>query len=484
LAVGAADRLSSTLPEVSDQHMLEDHPGGMAVMLVRTVLGFALLGAVTTVAVGQTHYQDPIGELDRRGIVSDCGVDGDLYEDFRTCAAALNLFSTNASQIIAVLDRAIAFYRKGEFDKAMTDYDQILGLAPGLAIAYRGRALVHQANGDYAASIADFNQAIALRPMAAPLYFERGLAHAAQDELDQAISDYTQAISTNPRYGLAYFSRADAYLRTGATDQAIADVARSLALPPEHNRPIKANHSTHRSMTFVLTADRSTIFADGEIARNTAQVFDEFVRQNELFVAISGVDLKAPASPQPSTALVGTDLENSRKALVAGPASVKVVFNSPGGVLLSAVAFGQAIRKFGFDSAVGRREPKSGQVIQSGMCASACVFAYLGGVRRNLGAHDRLGIHQFHIPADKMTDFDEGKRFSQSLLLAYVHEMGIDPRLLEIAQQIGPTTIKVLERKEALAWSIISETASSTPRLPAPRTPQSPRRADRNGYQP
>jgi hypothetical protein len=69
--------------------------------------------------------------------------------------------------------------------------------------------------------------------------------------------------------------------------------------------------------------------------------------------------------------------------------SAFVAFSSDGGSLAAGLRIGEAIRRKGFSTIVpdGRR------------CASACAFAWLGGIERFLGTDARIGFHAASNPA-------------------------------------------------------------------------------------
>lgn len=77
--------------------------------------------------------------------------------------------------------------------------------------------------GNYQAAISDFDQAIALNPDYAEAYFNRGNAYAALKQYPQAISDFDRAIALNPDYTYAYNSRGTSHLAAQQFPQAIAD---------------------------------------------------------------------------------------------------------------------------------------------------------------------------------------------------------------------------------------------------------------------
>lgn len=57
----------------------------------------------------------------------------------------------------ALYDRALAHQNKGDFDRAIGDYDKTIALDPNYALAYNNRGKACQAKGDRAA--ADFREA-------------------------------------------------------------------------------------------------------------------------------------------------------------------------------------------------------------------------------------------------------------------------------------------------------------------------------------
>ena len=69
---------------------------------------------------------------------------------------------------------------------------------PTSAEAYvnRGNELYNQ--GDYQAAISDYDEAIRLDPNDAIAYYNRGLAKSELGDLEAAISDYDEAIRLQP----------------------------------------------------------------------------------------------------------------------------------------------------------------------------------------------------------------------------------------------------------------------------------------------
>src|SRR5262249_1368498 len=108
---------------------------------------------------------------------------------------------------------------------------------------------------------------------------------------------------------------------------------------------------------------------------------------------------------------------------------IEVTFNSPGGLLGPGLDLGLAIRQLRFDTEVER----------GGICASACAYAFLGGVSRG-AERGQIGVHQFYSPdlADpkKIALNAENEKNMQALvgtLALYTYRMGVNPSFLFLA---------------------------------------------------
>jgi hypothetical protein len=136
-----------------------------------------------------------------------------------------------------------------------------------------------------------------------------------------------------------------------------------------------------------------------------------------------------------------------------------VLLNSPGGNLIGGIKLGEAIRKQGMSTEIGRSVPDGAldwtHQKHEGACVSACAFAFLGGVSRSVGG--KIGVHQFYNeaaivnPSAKVfnaIDFSAQQLLS-ALLIDYVMHMGVDPRLVVMASSISPTEVHYLSQEEA-----------------------------------
>ena len=62
------------------------------------------------------------------------------------------------------MNRGYIYEQKGDYDRAIADYNESIRLDPIYALAYRNRASLYIKKGDYNRAMADLNEAIRLDP--------------------------------------------------------------------------------------------------------------------------------------------------------------------------------------------------------------------------------------------------------------------------------------------------------------------------------
>lgn len=152
------------------------------------------------------------------------------------------------------------------------------------------------------------------------------------------------------------------------------------------------------------------VYATGEIGENSGAMFDRFVKQNKIQKAI-------------------------------------VFFNSGGGSLSGAIELGKVIRQLGFDTGIASF--RDGATKYEGICASACAYAFAGGVSRYYKAGaTRLGLHQFYSK-DNLISNKTSQEVS-GLLVAYLQSMGVDALAFSASSQVGPEEMLWLDADDAI----------------------------------
>lgn len=127
-----------------------------------------------------------------------------------------------------------------------------------------------------------------------------------------------------------------------------------------------------------------------------------------------------------------------------------LVLQSPGGAVDEALALGRHLRREG----IGTR------ILAGEYCHSACPYVFAGGAEREAEPDAQIGVHQHYfgestiLPAAfAVEDIQTG----QGRVLAYLHEMGIDPLVMRHALVTPPDEIYVLLREELRDYGFIED---------------------------
>jgi len=138
--------------------------------------------------------------------------------------------ATPDSTAEAYSNRGRAYAYKGDYDRAITEFNRAIQLQPDYAGAYNRRGAAYGFKGDYDRAIADFDKAIQLQPDYAEALSGRGAAYLGKGDFDVAIADFDKAIQLQPDCVVCYLGRGLAYNERGGQEQAIADFKEVLKL--------------------------------------------------------------------------------------------------------------------------------------------------------------------------------------------------------------------------------------------------------------
>jgi hypothetical protein len=126
-----------------------------------------------------------------------------------------------------------------------------------------------------------------------------------------------------------------------------------------------------------------------------------------------------------------------------------IYFDSVGGNLAAGIQMGYFIRRAKLDTFVGgpyEKVVKDGQpyktLVRNGMCFSACAYAFLGGVVRELNEGGRYGVHQFY--GAKKDVGESSAQHTMAVLARYTDEMGVSRQLLDLASLTYAAEIQVI----------------------------------------
>ncbi|MBD1546602.1 SH3 domain-containing protein [Roseibium aggregatum] len=140
-------------------------------------------------------------------------------------------------------------------------------------------------------------------------------------------------------------------------------------------------------------------------------------------------------------------LSSFRQTVRSNHATV-VSFASGGGNVTKAMELGREIRLLGLSTLQ----------LRSLECASACALAFMGGVQR-YAEPGAIGVHKSSFSPDAALDVDTAVSAVQELtaeIVAYMAEMGIDPRLLQVALKTEANDMRYLSGQEMEQFKLTS----------------------------
>ena len=187
------------------------------------------------------------------------------------------------------------YAHRGEYDRAIQDYDQALRLDPNLAEAYHDRGRAYLYKGEYDRAIQDYDQALGsiptlLRPTttgAVPTCIKASVTapfrtttrpsglpptlpsptstgempYARNGEYDRAIQDYDQALGLDPNFAVTYIGQGLAHAEQGEYDRAIQDIRAYYNRETNYARFLRAHQRPHLLQTGVAYAEKASTTA-------------------------------------------------------------------------------------------------------------------------------------------------------------------------------------------------------------------------------
>ncbi|WP_275782648.1 hypothetical protein [Pararhizobium gei] len=133
---------------------------------------------------------------------------------------------------------------------------------------------------------------------------------------------------------------------------------------------------------------------------------------------------------------------------VAASGAKVVTFDSPGGNIVSAMAFGRLIRSLGLSTFQ----------LRAAECASACTLTFVGGTTRQ-AEPGAIGVHQSSFSSDANLNSHDAVTAVQSMtadIMTYLIEMGVDPKLLQLSLSVPSDDMRYLTASEMRGFRVTS----------------------------
>lgn len=99
---------------------------------------------------------------------------------------------------IAYNNRGNAYFKKGDFNNALNDYNIAIGINPNQSEIHNKRGYCHFRSGNLSDALKDYNKAIDLSADCAEIYNNRGILYMSSNEPKRALSDFNHALKLKP----------------------------------------------------------------------------------------------------------------------------------------------------------------------------------------------------------------------------------------------------------------------------------------------
>ena len=131
-----------------------------------------------------------------------CAAISDPDKRLPYCNAAIESGQLSTVNLaVTFVNRGGVYFRKGNNDRAIQDYDQAIRLNPSDGNAFNNRGSAYAAKGDYDRAIQDYNQGIRLNPSYAKAFYWRGLAKRKAGDTAGGDADIAKAKQLDPKVG-------------------------------------------------------------------------------------------------------------------------------------------------------------------------------------------------------------------------------------------------------------------------------------------
>lgn len=128
--------------------------------------------------------------------------------------------------------RAMDWWKKKEFDKAIADCTDAIRLDPQDAFSFSMRSWCWSEKKEHDKAIDDLTEAIAIDPKNADSLSFRAQCWVQKKEFDKAIEDTTRALEIDPKSTFAFVSRAHCWVEKKDFDRAISDYSAAIESNP------------------------------------------------------------------------------------------------------------------------------------------------------------------------------------------------------------------------------------------------------------
>jgi TonB family protein len=243
----------------------------------------------------------------------------------------------NQQDVAAYYSRGFAYHYKNNQDRAFENYKTAIRLKSELAQEPTMQCVLYNPakRGNTDKAIEECSKTISSFANFALAYYVRGNAYLDQEEPDRAVADFNKFIELNPKNALAYVSRGDAYWDKEDYDRAAADYNKAIELDT-NNETAKKNLQRLQTELLNIAESKRAIPAYSPNA-GPAQI-----------VSVGELNSRAERLVKPSYP------EDAKKMFMQGKVTVQITIDENGNVIAAKANSGKALLRFYAETAAHR----------------------------------------------------------------------------------------------------------------------------------
>lgn len=172
-------------------------------------------------------------------------------------AALFKAYKLNPQDIEILNEMGLTYFRKGEYDKSASFFNDAINIDPAYAFTYGNYGFLLFNDEKYQDALEYYNKAVSLDPFEASFYFGRGKTYIKLNKNLQAFEDFDKAISLDENHYEALHERGLFYVDTLRYEKAVEDLTGAL------NSPCRAANSFfERGIVFYWMGDFQQAYED------------------------------------------------------------------------------------------------------------------------------------------------------------------------------------------------------------------------------
>lgn len=134
---------------------------------------------------------------------------------------------------IELFNKGKELYDTGDYQAALTLFEEFLQKNPDVYLIHYNIALCHQELKEYDRALEDYQKFLEKRPDHATTYYKMGQCYIGLEQYDKALESFEKTVELNPDDPNTYYNVAEVYFYTDYLEEAIKYYQKSIELKPD-----------------------------------------------------------------------------------------------------------------------------------------------------------------------------------------------------------------------------------------------------------